>query len=132
MSGIPAAGRGSTAAVGADGAAPDDGIIRGTGIGAGRATGRAVVHRAAGDGALLRIEPGDILVSVTTTPAFNTVFPLLAAVVTDEGNTGSHAALIARELAIPAVVGAAGATRAIADGDRITVDAAAGTVRSAD
>ena len=106
-----------------------DGTVRGLGIGRGRATGRAVVHRS-GDDALQRIEPGDVLVAVTTTPAFNTVVPLLAAIVTQEGGEGSHAALVARELGVPAVVGVARALEVIADGDTVEVDAVTGTVRS--
>ncbi len=70
-----------------------------------------------------------MLISVTTTCNLNSVFPLLVAVATEEGGLFSHTALLARELAIPAVVGAPGLLAAIADGDLVEVDAAAGVVR---
>ena len=98
------------------------------GIGTGVARGRAVVAIDPED-ALDRIEPGDILVTTTTTPAFGAVFPLLAGVVAASGGPLSHTAIVARELGIPAVVGAADALVRIADGVEIEVDAAAGEVR---
>lgn len=104
-----------------------DGPWHGTGIGTGRARGPVVVHHP-GDDALTRLEPGDVLVTRTTTPAFNTVFPLLAAIVTAEGGAGSHAALVARELGIPAVLGVRDILDAIDDGRTVEVDAATGTV----
>ena len=64
-----------------------------------------------------------------TTPAYNAVLPLAGAVVVEEGGPLCHAAVIARELDIPAVVGAASAVSLIADGDIVEVDPAAGVVR---
>ena len=98
------------------------------GIGDGVARGRAVVAFDP-EGALDRIEPGDILVTTTTTPAFGAVLPLLAGLVATTGGALSHTAIVARELGIPAVVGASDALARIADGVTIEVDAAAGEVR---
>jgi pyruvate,water dikinase len=75
-----------------------------------------------------RVRAGDVLVTTTTTPAWTPLFPSLAALVTETGGILSHAAVVAREYGIPAVVGAEGATRAIADGVRVLVDGSAGEV----
>jgi len=75
-----------------------------------------------------RIQPGDILVTTTTTPAWTPLFPSLAGLVTETGGILSHAAVVAREYRLPAVVGAAGAASAIQDGTRIRIDGAAGTI----
>jgi pyruvate,water dikinase len=75
-----------------------------------------------------RIQKGDILVTGSTSAAFNVVLPLLGAIVTDRGGQLSHAAIVAREYGIPAVVGTMKATQMIPDGARIRVDGAAGTV----
>lgn len=56
------------------------------------------------------------------------LFPLLGAVVTDRGGVLCHAAIVAREFGIPAVVGTGDATSRIADGTRIVVDGERGTV----
>jgi phosphohistidine swiveling domain-containing protein len=82
----------------------------------------------AGSADFSRIRNGDILVATTTTPAWTPLFPALGGLVTETGGILSHAAVVAREYRLPAVVGAAGATRAIADGARVRVDGTAGTV----
>ena len=69
-----------------------------------------------------------MLVTTTTTPAWTPLFPSLGALVTETGGILSHAAVVAREYRLPAVVGAAGATKAIVDGTRVRVDGTAGTV----
>jgi pyruvate,water dikinase len=74
------------------------------------------------------IHRGDILVTTTTTPAWTPLFPALAALVTETGGILSHAAVVAREYGIAAVVGATGATTAIPDGARIRVDGTSGQV----
>jgi pyruvate,water dikinase len=79
--------------------------------------------------AIDRIEPGDVLIAVTTTCNLNSIFPLLAAVATEEGGLFSHTALLARELGLPAVVGAPGLLAQISDGDTVEVDPIAGVVR---
>lgn len=77
------------------------------------------------------IEPGDILVAPLTDPSWTPLFLAAAGVVVDVGAQQSHAAIVARELGIPAVVSVDGASTTIPDGAQITVDGSAGTVRLA-
>jgi len=102
--------------------------LGGTGIGDAPYQGCARVARQAED-AIVRMEPGDVLVTPTTTPAFNAVLAIAGGLVVEEGGLVSHAAVMARELGIPAVVGVAGAVDAIADGATVEVDPCAGRVR---
>lgn len=104
--------------------------LRGLAASPGTYAGPARVVRAAAE--LGRIQQGDILVTGTMTPAFNAVLPLVGAVVTDRGGLLSHAAIVAREYGIPAVVGATDATSRIPDGAALTVDGTAGTVQIRD
>jgi pyruvate,water dikinase len=75
-----------------------------------------------------RIIRGDVLVTESTTEAFNILLPLLGAIVTDSGGLLSHSAIVAREYGIPGVVGTREATTRIADGVRVRVDGNAGEV----
>jgi phosphoenolpyruvate synthase/pyruvate phosphate dikinase len=75
-----------------------------------------------------RLQKGDVLVARTTGPAFNVVLPLLGAIVTDRGGQLSHAAIVAREYGIPAVVGTREATTKFSDGARVRVDGDKGVV----
>ena len=75
-----------------------------------------------------RIVQGDVLVTESTTEAFNILLPLLGAIVTDSGGLLSHSAIVAREYGIPGVVGTREATERIADGARVRVDGDAGEV----
>ena len=75
-----------------------------------------------------RIKQGDVLVTESTTEAFNILLPLLGAIVTDSGGLLSHSAIVAREYGIPGVVGTREATERIADGTRVRVDGDAGEV----
>ena len=75
-----------------------------------------------------RIVKGDVLVTASTTEAFNILLPLLGAIVTDSGGLLSHSAIVAREYGIPGVVGTRDATGRIADGTRVRVDGDAGEV----
>jgi rifampicin phosphotransferase len=100
--------------------------VRGVGVSPGVYEGTArLIHSTEEFG---RIERGDVLVTNSTTTAFNIVLPLLGAIVTDRGGLLSHAAIVAREYAIPAVVGCSDATAVVADGDRVRVDGRAGEV----
>lgn len=75
-----------------------------------------------------RIDQGDVLVTESTSEAFNILLPLLGAIVTDNGGLLSHAAIVAREYGIPGVVGTREATGRIRDGQRIRVDGDSGEV----
>ena len=90
--------------------------------------GRAVVAVEPID-AVLRLAAGDVLVVVTTTAAYNTIFPMAAAVAVQEGHVMSHAAVLARELGLPAVIGVPDLLTRVADGDIVEVDPGAGTIR---
>ena len=72
--------------------------------------------------------PGDVLVAPHTDPAWTPLFVAAAAVVVDVGAVLSHAAIVSRELGLPCVVSATGATRTIPDGAIVEVDGTAGTV----
>lgn len=100
--------------------------VRGIPAGAGVREGRARVVDSTAD--LRLVEPGDVLVTTNTGPAFNLVLPLLAGIVTDRGGLLSHAAIVAREFSLPAVVGCVDATTQIPDGARVRIDGSAGTV----
>jgi phosphohistidine swiveling domain-containing protein len=75
-----------------------------------------------------RVRKGDVLVTRSTAPSYNALLPLLSGIVTDRGGTLSHAAVVAREYGIPAVVGTGNATELIRDGMRVRIDGATGTV----
>ncbi|WP_058535656.1 phosphoenolpyruvate synthase [Legionella saoudiensis] len=73
-----------------------------------------------------RVQPGDVLVSDMTDPDWEPVMKRASAIVTNRGGRTCHAAIIARELGIPAVVGCGDATKTIRDGDEVTVSCAEG------
>ncbi len=98
--------------------------VRGLGVSPGVYEGPARLVRGTQDFA--HINKGDILVTKATTAAFNTVLPLLGAIVTDRGGLLSHAAIVSREYGIPAVVGCTDATARISDNARVRVDGKAG------
>jgi pyruvate,water dikinase len=102
--------------------------LTGTGIGSQAVVGVARTADTAQE-AIARLSPGEILVTRTTSPAYNLVLTLVGGLVTAEGGPMSHAAVLSRELAIPAVIGAPDALAVIADGDTIEVDPATGSVR---
>ncbi|CAG0937054.1 Prodigiosin synthesizing transferase PigC [Thermoflexales bacterium] len=74
------------------------------------------------------LQPGEILVTRTTNIGWTPLFPRAAAIVTDVGAPLSHAAIVARELGIPAVVGCNEATQRLKTGDRVRVNGGRGTV----
>lgn len=113
--------------LGMDGDTNSNGL-QGSGVGTTAYSGTARVASSPED-ALDRLEPGDVLVVACTTPAYNLVLSLAGAVVTAAGGPMSHAAVIARELGIPAVVGARTALIDIRDGAQVEVDPVAGLVR---
>ena len=85
-------------------------------------------RRVSGPSEFDRIVEGDVLVTESTTEAFNILLPLLGAIVTDSGGLLSHSAIVAREYGIPGVVGTREATGRIPDGAMVRVDGDAGEV----
>ncbi|MFA3790159.1 phosphoenolpyruvate synthase [Aliiglaciecola sp. SL4] len=96
--------------------------------------GRAIGHKiGAGEAKVLssidemgKIQPGDVLVTDMTDPDWEPIMKKASAIVTNRGGRTCHAAIIARELGIPAVVGCGNATDSIENGDKITVSCAEG------
>ena len=74
------------------------------------------------------LEPGEVLVARVTDVGWTPLFAYAAAVVTDIGGLASHTAVVARELGVPCIVGAEGATSRLADGMTVDVDGTAGTI----
>ncbi|MCY1054792.1 PEP/pyruvate-binding domain-containing protein [Nannocystis sp. SCPEA4] len=101
-------------------------VLRGVGASSGVVRGKARVIR--DEHEFERLRAGEILVCPYTNPAWTPLFTLAAGVVTNTGGAVSHAAIVAREYGIPAVLGAAGATGRIADGQEILVDGNEGLV----
>ena len=107
-------------------AKPDDTITGFPGA-AGVVEGIARILRTPEDTA--QLGDGEILVTTVTNIGWTPIFPRAAAVVTDVGAPLSHAAIVARELGIPAVVGCGNATMRLHSGDRVRVDGSNGTVQ---
>ena len=101
-------------------------VLVGMPASAGTATGPARIVRGPDDFA--KVQPGDVLVAPVTAPAWTPLFASVAAVVTDTGSVAAHASVIAREYAIPAVVGTGDATSRLRDGMLVTVDGGRGSV----
>ena len=99
-------------------------LVVGRAVGAKVATGVVrVIERAA---EMERVQPGDVLVTDMTDPDWEPVMKRAAAIVTNRGGRTCHAAIVARELGIPAVVGTGDATEVLADGSVVTVSCAEG------
>jgi pyruvate,water dikinase len=105
---------------------PDSREIKGFAASNGVAEGVARVVKSVDE--IGRLRHGDILVCQVTNPTWAPVFQKIAAAVSDIGGTMSHAAIVAREYGLPAVVGTGTATQAIKDGQRIRVDGGRGVV----
>jgi len=128
---LPAAG---DAVSGRDGAPVERGlaavagtpVVRGLAVAAGTLEGTARVVRDPTGG--VDVRDGEILVCHTTDPSWISLMVVAGGLVTDIGSALSHAAIVARELGIPCVVGAEGATSTIRTGDLLRLDGDAGTV----
>jgi pyruvate,water dikinase len=118
----------ASGALGARAAAGGEGreLLRGLGAAPGRASGPVRVLSALHDAS--RFEDGDVLVTHMTTPDWVPLMRRAAAIVTETGGMTCHAAIVSRELGVPCVVGAAGATDVLRDGEIVTVDATRGIV----
>jgi pyruvate,water dikinase len=101
-------------------------LVEGLAASPGRYEGRARI--VCGPSDFAKLAQGDVLVARTTSPAYNVILPTIGAVVTDKGGSLCHAAIIAREFGIPAVVGTNNATVQIPDGAQILVDGDRGFV----
>ncbi len=110
-------------------AAASDAVATGTPAGSGTATGVARIIRDAAD--FERLGHGEILVCPYTNPAWTPLFRRAAAVVVDTGSVASHAAIVAREYGIPAVMGTGNGTAVISDGEQVTVDGTRGRITRA-
>ncbi|MCB0104890.1 MAG: hypothetical protein KDE53_03260 [Caldilineaceae bacterium] len=105
----------------------DQAELRGIPGAAGRVEGVVRILQRPEEGDSLR--PGEILVAATTNVGWTPLFPKAAAIITDIGAPLSHAAIVARELGIPAVVGCGVATTQLRTGDRVLVDGGQGVVQ---
>ncbi len=102
-------------------------IIRGLTGSGGSARGRVIIVRTVHN--LGRVTHGSVLVAVTTNPDYVPAMRKAAAFITDEGGITSHAAIVARELKKPCIVGTKIATQMLKDGDMVEVDATRGVVK---
>ncbi len=100
--------------------------LRGSPASRGVVVGRARILQSPEEGS--RLQPGDILVCVMTTPSWTPLFAIAGGIVTETGGALSHPAITAREYGIPAVVALREATTRFRDGQMIRVDGGAGTV----
>jgi rifampicin phosphotransferase len=98
------------------------------GLAASRGVYDGPARRIAGPSEFDRIVKGDVLVTESTSEAFNILLPLLGGIVTDSGGLLSHSAIVAREYGIPGVVGTREATERITDGTHVRVDGDSGEV----
>ena len=104
-----------------------DDEVRGTGASAGIARGpaRVVIDQSA----FGSVQPGDIIVCPSSNPSWVPLFAIAGGLVTDTGGVLSHAAVVAREFGLPAVVGTREGTARIADGRIVEIDGSSGVVR---
>lgn len=104
--------------------APGEPLVRGAAVGQAVASGPIkILHDPSH---IDRFEDGDILVTERTDPDWGPIMKRAAAIVTDRGGRTSHAAIVSRELGIPAVVGTGNATTTLVDGDEATLSCAEG------
>ena len=99
-------------------------LCRGRAIGASVSSGRARIIRDPAE--IQRFSPGDLLVTERTDPDWEPILKRASGVITDQGGRTCHAAIIAREMGITAIVGAGNATSRIADGEAITASCCEG------
>jgi pyruvate,water dikinase len=104
-----------------------DGRLRGTGASAGVVCGTARVVLGPADFA--KVQPGDIIVAPSSNPSWVPLFAVAGGLLTNTGGVMSHAAVVAREFALPAVVGLGDATTRVPDGSTVELDGATGYVR---
>ena len=120
------AGAGADAAVSDGSGDSDDVLLKGVGASPGIVSGAARIVRKL-DG-LDKVGEGDIIVTEMTTPDMVPAMKRAAGIVTDEGGMTSHAAIVSRELGVPAVVGTGTGSKVLGDGQLVTIDGDRGTI----
>ncbi len=105
-------------------------LLEGLAASPGVASGPVKIIKKASE--ISKVEEGDVLVAVMTNPDFVPAMKRACAILTDEGGRTSHAAIVSRELGIPAVVGSENATKILKTGELITVDGSEGKVYAKD
>ncbi|HKL28105.1 MAG TPA: phosphoenolpyruvate synthase [Natrialbaceae archaeon] len=110
----------------AGGNGDDEGLVQGLGASPGKATGNVRIIEKLDQ--LDKVGDGDIIVTKMTTPDMVPAMKRAGGIVTDEGGMTSHAAIVSRELGVPAVVGTGDATTVLSDGQQITLDGDMGSV----
>lgn len=98
-----------------------------SGIAIGQAAAAGTVRKLSSPSQNDRFKDGDILVTAMTDPDWGPIMKRAAAVVTDKGGRTAHAAIVSRELGIPAIVGAGNATEVLSDGREVTIDCTSGS-----
>ncbi len=106
----------------------DEVLLKGLGASPGIASGKVRIVDKLDQ--LDKVAEGDIIVTAMTTPDMVPAMKRAAGIITDEGGMTSHAAIVSRELGVPAVVGSSRATQELADGQLVTIDGDKGTIRS--
>lgn len=101
-------------------------VLQGLGVSPGTHTGRAKIIRSIDDD--VEVVPGDVLVAKTTDSSWGTLFLAAGAVIVETGSTISHAAIVSRELGIPAAVSVHGAQSRIREGALVSIDGSTGAV----
>ena len=104
----------------------EKGRILTTGRAVGTKIGQGKTHYIPSSDRLSDFQPGEVLMADTTTPDWEPVMKTAAAIVTNRGGRTCHAAIVSRELGIPAIVGTDNATQRLADGQEVTVSCAEG------
>ena len=112
----------------ADVTPPESQPLCGLGIGSEVYRGRACVVRGVAE-ALDRLQPGDVVIAAFTGPSFNSIVPILGAMVVEEGGALCHAAIVSREFGLTALIGVQGAMALVADGAMVEVDPVSGVLR---
>jgi len=133
VSPVPNGGTNASATAGAAGSAAggdsdEDVLVDGLGASPGAVSGNVRIVTKLDH--LDQVDDGDVLVTEMTMPDMVPAMKRAAGIVTDEGGMTSHAAIISRELGVPAVVGTTNGTQVLEDGQSITIDGDKGTVRA--
>ncbi|ELZ36471.1 phosphoenolpyruvate synthase [Halorubrum tebenquichense DSM 14210] len=124
------AATGGVTGTGSNGSEDDDAdlLVDGLGASPGAVSGTVRIVRKLDQ--LDQVQEGDVMVTEMTMPDMVPAMKRAAGIVTDEGGMTSHAAIISRELGVPAVVGTGNGTRVLEDGQHVTLDGDKGTVRA--